>query len=325
MIAGGAGASCGGHAPGLARRRATARNRCPRACGAGPATLSTANMSLPSFEDMPSVPRATLTPCRPEAALDISPLPSFMLEIGLWTTVRARARAGSRCRDVGQPDPVREADAWSEEAERLEVLGQCGAIHLLPASACISRLEHVDVNLEVELVGQRRARPAGARRCSAADRTGRGRSRCPRRGGGSVRRHPARTFPLLPCWGVSVELEPVDQRRRRRAARRARRSRNRRGRPSRARSGPAGRDRGTPATAVERLVAEAAVVVEEVDRAGRARMDHLDPAEQRSEVDLARALRPVPPAPDRRTASTARAAGCPTAPGTSSRWNGNGR
>ena len=73
--------------------------------------------------------------------------------------MRDRHSAIPHQRDVAgsQPDPVREDDSRREEAERVHVLDQRLAVHPPARDRLHPRLEDVDVDHEVELVGQRRA------------------------------------------------------------------------------------------------------------------------------------------------------------------------
>ena len=103
-------------------------------------------MSLPSFDDIPSEPSATLTPARSSSGTGQMPLPSFMFEIGI---VDDRPYLTSRDEldvVIGQPDPVLEVDARPEKAERVQVLGQGPAVHPPPRERLHARLEDVDVN-----------------------------------------------------------------------------------------------------------------------------------------------------------------------------------
>ena len=59
-------------------------------------------MSLPSFEDIPSVPSATSTPCASSSGTGQMPEPSFMFETGLCTTVTPRSRTSSMSPGVSQ-------------------------------------------------------------------------------------------------------------------------------------------------------------------------------------------------------------------------------
>src|SRR5439155_1185725 len=59
-------------------------------------------MSLPSFEDLPSVPSATFTPCASSSGSGQMPEPSFMFETGLCTTVTPRSRTSSMSPGVSQ-------------------------------------------------------------------------------------------------------------------------------------------------------------------------------------------------------------------------------
>ena len=187
-------------------------------------------MSFPSFEHMPSVPSATLTPWRRSSGTGQMPEPSFRFETGLWTTVTPRSRTSSMSARR-QPDPVLEADARGEKADRVEVLGQRAAVQLLARDGLHARLEHVDVDHQVELVGKRGA--AGEHLVGAA--LGPGRRRADR---------DPLVGPVVAVDGVPDERLPLVPRRRaararsgrsaraRRGPRRARRSRGRRGRSS---------------------------------------------------------------------------------------------
>ena len=96
-----------------------------------------------------------------------------MFETGLWTIVAPVSRHEL---DVArrQPDPVLERDPRREEADRLHVLGQRPAVHPLAGQGLHARLEHVDVDREVELVRERGR--AGQHVVGAALRPGRRRA-----------------------------------------------------------------------------------------------------------------------------------------------------
>ena len=200
-------------------------------------------MSLPSFEHMPSVPSATLTPWREQ----------------LRDRADARAELHVRDRVVDDRDAavaheldVATASARCRARSRRAARGTrsrpcaraaCAPYIRWPETRLHARLEDVDVDHQVELVGERRA--AGEHLVGAALRPGRRRADRDALVGPveALDRAARERAPTRPTTAAS-RARAGRSGRARRAPRRARPSRGRRGRPSRARSARAGRGRG---------------------------------------------------------------------------------
>ena len=205
----------------------------------------------------------------------------------------ARPRLGDEVDvGVGQPDAVLEADARAEKADLVQVGRQALAVHLHPRERLHPRLEHVDVDRQVELVGERGARrehPVRAAlrtRRAEADRDplvgavvaldGEARERLPLRPG----RQPVGAEALAQLGRDEAEIEHNDL--------------------VVGAVGHADHDHGAQAEVAvrardrpDRLLRPAGELVDVVDDARRPRADHLHPAEQRAHVELAVGLHRV--------------------------------
>ena len=93
-------------------------------------------MSLPSLDDMPSVPSATLTSWSSRRGTGQIPLPSFMFEIGLWTIVVPVSRTISMSRGVSQM-PCSKFTRGPRKPSACMCSGSVLPYILRPDSACI--------------------------------------------------------------------------------------------------------------------------------------------------------------------------------------------
>ena len=188
------------------------------------------------------------------------------------------------------PDAVLEGDARREEADLVEMLGKRAAVHAPARQRLHARLEDMDVDHQIELVGERGG--AGEKLVGAALRPGRRRADRDAlvRTVEAFHRQAHERLPLRPL-GRLVALEARDERRiDERLVEHDRlvvgaigdREPDQRSKPEIA---VGANDR------VQQLFGEPLELVQEVDDARRARAEHLDAADEGADVHLVRRLR----------------------------------
>ena len=130
--------------------RASARSRCPEPAEEA-ATLSAANMSLPCWWH--AIVRSATCMTFQQQRHGRIPLPSFIFEMGLWTIVVPDSRTSSMSPSVSQI-PCSKLTRGPRKPSARRCSGNVLPYIFWPAESLHSRLQHMNVNLEIELVRQ---------------------------------------------------------------------------------------------------------------------------------------------------------------------------